>query len=80
MALKSAIISIVAMVGELGASLKFRVLSIWQAFDIRDLLVFGGLFSLSYGFYSLFSWLGFVVLGSVSMLLGLGWIVRRPKI
>lgn len=67
------------MVGRLRALLSFRVSAIWKAFDIRDLLVFGGLFSLGYGFYSLFPWLGFVVFGAVSMLLGLGWIVRRPK-
>jgi len=46
--------------------------------DIRDILIFGGLISLSYGSYELYPWLGFVVLGAVSMLLGLGWLLRRP--
>jgi hypothetical protein len=49
-----------------------------EKIDIRDVLIFGGLLSLSYGSYELRSWLGFVVLGAVSMLLGLGWILRRP--
>jgi len=50
-----------------------------NAFDIRDFLVYGGLFCLGYGFFQLFAWLGWVVFGLVSMLLGLGWIIRVPK-
>ena len=52
---------------------------LWSAFDIRDLLTYGGLLSIGYGFYRLFPWLGFVVLGVVSMLLGLGWLIRIPR-
>jgi hypothetical protein len=50
-----------------------------KALDIRDFLVYGGLFSLSYGFYQLFPWLGWVIFGIFSMLLGLGWLFRLPK-
>lgn len=50
-----------------------------NAFDIRDILVYGGLFCLGYGFYQLFPWLGWVIFGLVSMLLGLGWIIRVSK-
>lgn len=75
MARKSPIQFVILLVGKLRAVLTFA----FGAFDICDLLVFGGLFSLGYGFYSLFPWLGWVVFGAVSMLLGLGWIVRRPK-
>jgi hypothetical protein len=50
-----------------------------EAFDVRDLLVYGGLFATGYGFYQLHKWLGWVVLGLLSMLLGLGWILRVPK-
>lgn len=50
-----------------------------QGFDVRDYLVYGGLLSIGYGFYKLFPWLGFVAFGVVSMLLGLGWILRVRK-
>ena len=48
-------------------------------FDIRDYLVYGGLLSIGYGFYMFLPWLGFVVFGVVSMLLGLGWILRVKR-
>ena len=47
--------------------------------DIRDILVYGGLISIGYGFYQLFPWLGWVVFGVLSMLLGLGWLFRVPR-
>jgi len=55
-----------------------RIESIFDTL-FRDLLVFGGLFSLSYGSYLIRPHIGFIVLGAVSMLLGLGWLIRRPK-
>jgi len=51
----------------------------WKGFDVRDYLVYGGLLSIGYGFWKLFPWLGFVSLGVVSMLLGLGWLFRVKK-
>jgi len=50
-----------------------------SSFDIRDLLVYGGLFFIGYGLHQLYPWLGFTAFGIVSMLLGLGWIIRVPK-
>jgi len=48
-----------------------------KAADIRDFLVFGGLFCLGYGFYLLKPWAGWAVFGVASMALGLGWLIRR---
>ncbi len=78
MALKSAISSISSMVGELGASLKFRVLSAWQAFDIRFPLFFGGLALLWYGIYSSpIPWLSYVVVGIILHLHG--WLMGGKR-
>jgi hypothetical protein len=60
-------------------TLKSRIGTVWAAFDVRDLLVYGGLFSVGYGLYQLFPWLGWTAFGVVSMLLGLGWILRVRK-
>jgi hypothetical protein len=60
-------------------TLKSRISAAWAAFDIRDLLVYGGLFSIGYGLYQLFPWLGWTAFGIVSMLLGLGWLFRVRK-
>jgi len=54
------------------------VKAVKSAFDVRDFLVFGGMFSLGYGLYTLYPWLGFSAFGLTSMLLGLGWLTRRP--
>jgi len=60
-------------------SVKSRIGAAWAAFDIRDLLVYGGLFSIGYGLYQFRPWLGWTAFGVVSMLLGLGWILRMRK-
>lgn len=51
----------------------------WAALDVRDLLVYGGLFSIGWGSYLIRPAFGFIVWGIVSMLLGLGWILRVRK-
>jgi len=56
-----------------------RIEAIKKAVDVRDVLVYGGLFFIGYGLYQLYPWLGFTAFGIVSMLLGLGWIIRVPK-
>ncbi|MFA5378633.1 MAG: hypothetical protein WC455_22960 [Dehalococcoidia bacterium] len=61
------------------AALASGVFALWKAFDIRDLLVYGGLLSIGYGLYQLFPWLGWTVFGLISMLLGLGWLFRVRK-
>lgn len=58
---------------------KSRINAAWAAFDVRDLLVYGGLVSIGYGLYQLFPWLGWTAFGVVSMLLGLGWLFRVKK-
>jgi hypothetical protein len=58
---------------------KSRTGAAWAAFDIRDFLVYGGLFSIGYGLYQFRPWLGWTAFGVVSMLLGLGWILRVRK-
>jgi hypothetical protein len=60
-------------------TVKSWVNAAWVAFDVRDFLVYGGLISIGYGLYQLFPWLGWTAFGVVSMLLGLGWILRVPK-
>jgi hypothetical protein len=57
----------------------FWISAAWAAFDVRDVLVYGGLFSIGYGLYHLFPWLGWTVFGLISMLLGLGWLFRVRK-
>lgn len=56
-----------------------RIDAIKNAIDVRDVLVYGGLFFIGYGLHQLYPWLGFTAFGIVSMLLGLGWIIRVPK-
>lgn len=56
-----------------------RIEVLKKAFDARDVLVYGGLFFIGYGLHQLYPWLGFTAFGVVSMLLGLGWIIRVPK-
>jgi len=63
----------------IGSGIKIAAVKALSAFDIRDCLVYGGLFCIGYGLYQLFPWLGWTVFGLVSMLLGLGWIIRVPK-
>lgn len=59
--------------------LSTRIEAIRKAIDVRDILVYGGLFFIGYGLYQLYPWLGLTAFGIVSMLLGLGWIIRVPK-
>ena len=55
------------------------VKAVWNAFDIRDFCVFGGIGSLGYGLYLKYGqWVPFVVCGALIMLLGLGLLTRQP--
>ena len=48
-------------------------------FDIRDVLVFGGIGLLGYGLYLEYGlWLPLIVCGGLIMLLGLGFLTRQP--
>jgi hypothetical protein len=59
--------------------LSARIEAFKKVFDVRDVLVYGGLFFIGYGLYQLYPWLGFTAFGVLSMLLGLGWLIRVPK-
>lgn len=58
--------------------LKIAVLFLWEAFDIRDVLIFGGLAMLGYGLHLRCGlWLAMVTCGPV--LFALGYLMRgRP--
>jgi len=50
---------------------------VWNAFDIRDIFVFGGIAMLGYGLYLHYGqWLAFSVVGVLLMLLGLGFLTK----
>jgi hypothetical protein len=59
--------------------LSTRIEALKKVVDVRDILVNGGMFCIGYGLYQLYPWLGITAFGVVSMLLGLGWIIRVPK-
>jgi len=46
--------------------------------NVRDFFVFGGLSLLGYGLWLFIPWVSFSVSGLLLMLLGLGWLTRRP--
>jgi len=73
MALKQAIISIVSIVGKLVAILTFAASTMWDIFDIRIVLFFGGLFMLGYGLFLYQPWLSFSVCGVI--LMATGWLM-----
>jgi len=75
MALESAIGSTVERLRTL---LAIRVSAMWQAFDIRFPLFFGGLALLWYGIYSSpIPWLSYVVVGIILHLHG--WLMRGKQ-
>ena len=54
------------------------VSKVYTAFDVRDFFVFGGLGMIGWGLYLFEPWIAYVVTGILLMLLGLGWLFRRP--
>ena len=52
---------------------------LWNTFEIRDVFVFGGLGLIGRGLYLFEPWIAYVVTGVLLMLLGLGWLFRRPN-
>ena len=77
MALKSAISSMVSMVGMLFTFLTFRVSAIWDAFDIRIVFFFGGLSLLGYGLFLYLPWVSYSVCGVI--LMAVGWLMGGAK-
>jgi hypothetical protein len=53
--------------------IKSLLLGACKVLDIRDILVYGGLYSFGYGLWLLRPWLGFAVPGLLLFLLGLLW-------
>ena len=80
MALKSAINSMVSLVGALRAALSFRVSVIWKAFEMRDLLVVGGLGMLWYGLNMHSPAVAYSVCGGILLIVGLvGYVFGGSK-
>ena len=48
--------------------------AVLSAFDLSDVVVFGGLAALTYGLYQRCDWLALTVCGALLMLIGLGWL------
>jgi len=63
----------VKIIRKIGRFIKSLVQGLWSAFELRDIFVFGGLYSLGYGLWLLHPWLGFAVSGLLLFLLGLLW-------
>lgn len=60
-----------------GLTSPFRALA--RAFDMRDVFVFGGLGMLGYGLHLRWGlWLALMVCGAILLLIGLGFLSRRP--
>lgn len=60
-----------------GRKLASLIGAAWAAFDIRDILVFGGLAALGYGLHLRWGlWLALIICGALLMLLGLGFLIR----
>jgi hypothetical protein len=70
MALKSAISSMISLVGVLKTALATRVSAMWNAFDIRPVFFFGGLLMLGYGLFLYLPWVSFSVCGLILMAVG----------
>ena len=79
MGLVSVLKTLRSRIGAAWAALVSGIFAFWKAFDVRDLLVYGGLLCIGYGLYQLFPWLGWTAFGLGSMLLGLGWLFRVRK-
>jgi hypothetical protein len=63
----------VKTIRKIGNFIKSLFKGLWNAFELRDIFVFGGLFSLGYGLWLLRPWLGFAVPGLLLFVLGLLW-------
>ena len=71
MGLKTSLNSAFTKIGVLRATFGIRVSKIWEAFDIRDLLVFGGLSMLWYGLNIISPAVAYSVCGGILLAVGL---------
>ena len=61
----------VKIIKKIGNFIKSLFKGLWNAFDIRDIFVFGGLGMLGYGLYLKWGqWLAFMVCGVLLMTIG----------
>jgi hypothetical protein len=61
----------VGIIRRIGTFFSSLFKGLWNAFDIRDIFVFGGLGMLGYGLYLKWGqWLAFMVCGAVCMFIG----------
>jgi hypothetical protein len=77
MAMKSAISSIGFMTGRLVSFLSFAVFTMWDTFDVRIVLFFGGLGLLFYGLFLYLPWVSFSVCGVI--LMAIGWLMGGKR-
>lgn len=77
MALKSAMYLTVSMVGRLLTFLSFAASTMWDTFDIRIVLFFGGLIMLGYGLFLYLPWVSFSVCGVI--LMATGWLMGGKR-
>ena len=62
------------IIRKIGNFIKSLFKSLWEFFEFRDILVYGGLIMLGYGLYLEWGlWLGLMVCGIIMFILGLLW-------
>lgn len=77
MSIKSIIFPISTLVGRLLAILSFAASTMWDTFDIRIVLFFGGLGLLFYGLFLYLPWLSYSVCGVI--LMAVGWLMEGKR-
>jgi hypothetical protein len=77
MSIKSIISPIVTLVGRLVAILSFAASAMWDTFDIRIILFFGGLIMLGYGLFLYLPWLSYSICGVI--LMATGWLMGGKR-
>ena len=62
------------IIRKVGNFIKSLFKGLWEFFEFRDVLVYGGLIMLGYGLYLKWGlWLGLMVCGIIMFILGLLW-------
>jgi hypothetical protein len=77
MGLTKSLNSAFTKIGVLRATFGIRVSAIWEAFDIRVVLFFGGLILLGYGLFLYLPWVSFSVCGVI--LMAVGWLMGDKR-
>ena len=77
MSINSATSTVVSMVGRLYRFLSFCASTMWDPFDIRIVLFFGGLGLLFYGLFLYQPWVSFSICGVI--LMAVGWLMGGKR-